>query len=54
MAVYIEELFGTPNDKANRAAVRAVARDELNLVGIGVHGPRGAVDEALRGARLHD
>jgi hypothetical protein len=43
-----------PDDEANRAAVRAVSRDQLNLVGIGVYGPRGAVDKALRGARPHD
>jgi hypothetical protein len=54
MTVYTEELFSSPDDEANRAAVRAVSRDQLNLVGIGVYGPRGAVDKALRGARLHD
>jgi hypothetical protein len=53
MTIYTEELFTTPDDEANRAAVRAVARDELNLVGIGVYGPRSAVDKAVRGTRLH-
>ena len=52
-AVYTEELFSTPNDTANRAAVRAVPRDQLNLVGLGVYGLRGAVDKALKAARLH-
>jgi hypothetical protein len=28
--------------------VRAVSRDQLNLVGFGVYGPRGAVDKALK------
>lgn len=28
--------------------------DHLHLVGIGVYGPRGPVDKALRGARLHE
>lgn len=53
MTIFTEELFGTPNDEANRAAVRAVAREDLDLVGIGVYGPRGSVDKALRGTRLH-
>lgn len=53
VAVYTEELFSTPNDTANRAAVRAVPRDQLNLVGLGVYGLRGAVDKALKAARLH-
>jgi hypothetical protein len=52
VAVYTEELFSTPNDTANRAAVRAVPRDQLNLVGLGVYGLRGAVDKALKAARL--
>jgi len=53
MAVFTEELFATGNDEDNRAAVQAVGRDELNLVGIAVHGPRSAVDKVLKGARLH-
>jgi hypothetical protein len=52
-AVYIEELFATGNDDDNRAAVRAVPADELNLVGLAVHGPRNAVDKVLKGAVLH-
>jgi hypothetical protein len=54
MTIYTEELFTTPHDEANRAAVRSVERDRLNLAGIGVYGPRGAVGKALKGARLHD
>src|SRR5579862_4652287 len=38
VAVYTEEMFATANDDDNRAAVRAVPRDQLNLVGIGLHG----------------
>ena len=52
-AVYTEELFTTGHDEANRAAVRAVARDDLKLVGLAVHGPRNAVDKVLKGAQLH-
>jgi hypothetical protein len=51
--VYTEEMFTTGHDEANRAVVRAVARDDLKLVGLAVHGPRNAVDKVLKGAVLH-
>jgi hypothetical protein len=38
---------------ATRPTVRAVARDDLKLVGLAVHGPRNAVDKVLKGAVLH-
>jgi hypothetical protein len=54
VAVYTEEMFMTSNDDDNRAAVKAVVRDQLNLVGIGLHGERGVVDKALKNVRLHE
>jgi hypothetical protein len=53
MSIFTEELFATGNDRDNRAAVRAVARDKLSLAGLAVYGPRNAVDKILKGARLH-
>ena len=53
MSVYTREMFSTGHDEANRAAVRAVRRDELDLVGLAVHGPRNGVDKTVKGARLH-
>ena len=53
-AIYTREMFGTGHDAANRAAVRAVASAELDLVGVGLHGPRNAVDRLTKAARLHD
>jgi len=53
VSVFTEELFATGHDAANRAAVAAVPRAELALVGFGVHGPRNAVDKVVKGARLH-
>jgi len=53
MSVYTAEMFGTGNDRDNRAAVRAVARDDLDLVGLALHGPRNGVDKSVKGARLH-
>ena len=52
-SVYTREMFSTGNDRDNRAAVRAVARDDLDLVGIAVHGPKNAVDRTFKGATLH-
>ncbi|GAA3477380.1 MULTISPECIES: DUF2000 domain-containing protein [Streptomyces] len=52
-AVFTSDLFSTGNDRDNRAAVRAVGRDQLDLVGMAVYGPRNAVDKALKGARMH-
>ncbi|PBC71781.1 hypothetical protein BX265_6394 [Streptomyces sp. TLI_235] len=52
-AVFTSDLFATGNDRDNRAAVRAVGTDRLDLVGMAVHGPRNAVDKVLKGARMH-
>jgi hypothetical protein len=52
-AVFTSDLFSTGNDRDNRAAVRAVGTDQLDLVGVATYGPRNAVDKALKGARMH-
>jgi hypothetical protein len=53
MSVFTSDLFATGNDVANRAAVRAVPRADLDLVGLALHSARNAVDKVLRGARMH-
>lgn len=53
LAVFTHDLFATGNDEDNRAAVRAVAGEKLDLVGLALHGPRNAVDKAVKGATLH-
>ncbi|MBF6130206.1 DUF2000 domain-containing protein [Nocardia brasiliensis] len=52
-AVFTSDLFTTGNDQDNRAAVRAVGTDDLDLVGVAVYGPRNVVDKVLKGARMH-
>jgi hypothetical protein len=52
-AIYTRELFATGNDADNRAAVRAVSGEKLDLVGLAVHGQRNAVDKVVKGAILH-
>lgn len=53
LAVFIDELFTTPHDDANRAAVRAVAREDLSLVGIAFRADRRVADKIVRGLTLH-
>lgn len=53
IAVFTSDLFSTGNDRDNRAAVRAVTTENLDLVGIAVHGPRNDVDKVLKGATMH-
>ena len=53
-AIFTADLFATGNDDDNRAAVRAVTGDKLDLVGLALHAQRNAVDKVLKGARLHD
>jgi len=54
IAIYTRDLFSTGHDAANRAAVAAVDGASLDLVGIGLRGPRNAVDRVVKGARMHD
>lgn len=53
MAIYTEDMFKTDNDDDNRAAVRSVAVEALQFVGIVVYGPRNAVDKVFKGLALH-
>lgn len=53
VAIYTRDLFATTHDEANRAAVAAVASADLDLVGVGLRGPRNVVDRIVKGARFH-
>jgi hypothetical protein len=52
-AIYTADLFATGKDADNRAAVRAVPSDELDLVGLAVRAPHKAVDGVVRGLKRH-
>ncbi|EIG62641.1 DUF2000 family protein [Bradyrhizobium canariense] len=52
-AVYTEDMFKTTHDAANREAVRAVARTDLNLVGLAVRAERKVIDKIVDGLRFH-
>lgn len=52
-AVYTEDMFKTTHDAANREAVRAVARADLNLVGIAMRAERKVIDKIIDGLKFH-
>ncbi|HEX7883274.1 MAG TPA: DUF2000 family protein [Afipia sp.] len=51
--IYTEDMFKTMHDEANRAAVKAVIRAELNLVGIALRAERKVVDKIVDGLKFH-
>jgi hypothetical protein len=52
-AIYTAELFATGYDEANRAAVAAVAAEDLDLVGIAFRAERKVVDKVVDRLRFH-
>jgi hypothetical protein len=52
-AIYTEDMFKTTHDEANRAAVKAVARTDLNLVGIAMRAERKVIDKIVDGLKFH-
>jgi hypothetical protein len=52
-AIYTSELFATGYDEANRAAVAAVAAQDLDLVGIAFRAERKIVDKVVDRLRFH-
>jgi hypothetical protein len=52
-ALYTEEMFKTGHDAANREVVKAVARADLNLVGIALRAERKTVDKIVDGLKFH-
>lgn len=52
-AVYSEEMFTTTHDAANRGAVSAVQRPDLNLVGLAFRADRKVIDKVVDGLKFH-
>ena len=52
-AVYTEDMFKTTHDAANREAVRAVIRADLNLVGLAMRAERKVIDKIVDGLKFH-
>ncbi|HTU29136.1 MAG TPA: DUF2000 family protein [Solirubrobacteraceae bacterium] len=53
IALYTAEMFETGNDEDNRAAVRAVAAEDLDIVGIALRVPHRDADAVLKGLGRH-
>src|SRR5262249_24388240 len=52
-ALYTEDMFSTTHDAANREAVKAVARADLNLVGLAMRAERRVIDKIVDGLKFH-
>lgn len=50
---YVFAMFSTGHDEANRQAFLAEDPHAPNLVGLGLRGPKKAVDKAIKGLSLH-
>ncbi len=52
-AAYIEEMFSTGHDDANRAVFGSYGVDNARIVGIGLNADRKIVDKITKGAKMH-
>lgn len=52
-SVFTRDLFSTGNDEDNRAVVAKVAGDDLDVVGLALHGPKNVVDRLVKAAHRH-
>lgn len=53
LSLYIEDMFATGHDAANRAAVKGRRPDEMSVVGLALREERKTVDKITKGARMH-
>jgi hypothetical protein len=52
-SAYVEEMFATDHDAANRAVFADFAPEDAKLVGIGFRAPKKLADKIGKGARKH-
>jgi hypothetical protein len=52
-SLYIEDMFTTGHDAANRATVKQYAPEAMNVVGIALREDKKIVDKITKGARMH-
>lgn len=53
MSLYIEDMFKTGHDAANREAVRQYTPDAMDVVGLALREQRKLVDKITKGGRMH-
>jgi hypothetical protein len=52
-SAYVEEMFATGHDVANRAVFAEFAPDDAKIVGIALRADKKLVDKITKGARMH-
>ena len=52
-SAYVEEMFATGHDVANRAVFAEFAPDDAKVVGIALRADKKLVDKITKGARMH-
>lgn len=52
-SLYIEEMFSTGHDAANRAVFAEFSADDAKVVGLAFHADRKVADKITKGARMH-
>ncbi|MCG8690668.1 MAG: DUF2000 family protein [Minwuiales bacterium] len=53
LSLYIEDMFETGHDAANRATVKQYRPEEMTVVGLALRDDKKTVDKITRGAKLH-
>ena len=53
LSLYIEEMFATGHDAANRAAMKQHLPEALKVVGLALREDKKLVDKITKGARMH-
>jgi len=53
LSLYIEDMFKTGHDAANRETVKRCRPEEMNVVGLALRADKKVVDKITKGARMH-
>jgi hypothetical protein len=53
LSLYIEDMFSTGHDQANRDTVKARTPDGMTVVGLAMRDEKKTVDKITKGARMH-
>ena len=53
LSLYIEGMFRTGHDAANRETVKRCRPEEMNVVGLALRDDKKVVDKITKGARMH-
>lgn len=53
LAIYTMDMFATNNDKDNRAVVKVVETDKLEIVGLALRADRKNFDKIVNGLKFH-